>query len=317
MQSIQTKGRPREGRFVRDAESPELDKPLCLIYGNCQAEALRILLAESQPLGSTFRTLRIPAVHEITDSELAMLQKDVLPQASLLISQRVRSGYRDRALGSEEIAEWTPDDCTVVRIPDLIYRGLFPFQVKIDLPDSLAPLTTFHDARFMFCASMGWDATTASDWLADYIPPAEALRRIAAESATAFRNREALLDVQVAARVTRASALTRTFHLVHHPTNQTLLEVVRGIHDVLELPFVPRTVDQELLGTFQTPLEPGVIAALGLDLTPVRTWTIDGKPYSIEALMAIHLAWYRDNPAVLESGLLVHAERMAVLGLHH
>lgn len=175
-------------------------------------------------------------------------------------------------------------------------------------------MTEYHDLRFMYCASMEWDAATASSWLASYSPPPEALKQIAEDSAAELARREAPCDVHAAARVTSSSA--EGFFTIHHPTNQALLEVVRGIHDALGLPYTSSDVDSELLGHLRTPLEPSVIEALGLDLSPDENWKIHGKPYSIDDLVSIHLDWYRQNPSLLHTGVADYAERLAMLDMH-
>src|SRR5690348_9219282 len=50
-------------------------KPIAIVYGNCQADALRRTLLTHPGMASTYHLLRLPAVHEITDRELDLIEK--------------------------------------------------------------------------------------------------------------------------------------------------------------------------------------------------------------------------------------------------
>jgi hypothetical protein len=290
------------------------EKPLCLVYGNCQGEPIRRLLEESPAFRSRYRTVRIQGVHEITESEVTVLREHLLPRTSLFIHQLVKDGYRDLPLGSGELAQLAPEHCELLAIPNLHYHGLFPFQVEIDHPNpemKPAPIIVYHDIRFLFCARMGWDDSTAREWFADYAPEPAALRQIAADSAAELRRREALVDVHVTEQVLTPTA--HSFFAINHPTNESLFEITRAIHSALDLPYDCEPLGEELLGQVRTPLEPCVIDALGLDLEPVPNWIAYGKSYSPDELLAAHLAWYRSDPTTI--GLEQHPELMTQLGL--
>lgn len=311
-------------RFTADYRKPEgtgfvshAGKELCLVFGNCQADPLRLMLATSPAFRSRFRSVPVSPVHLITDEELKTLQNDLLPRTSLLIIQNIRPGYRGRPLGTREIVELVPEDCTVLTWVSLFYQGLFPFQVVIQKEEiatdkEFAPLTLTQDLRFLYCAKKGWSTATASAWLAEYVPPTDVVRQVASDSAVQLAQREEGLDIQVADQVTGTSV--QGFFMMSHPTNYTLSEVSRRIHEALDLPFVTSDVD-ELLSQFRTPVEPAIVEALGLDFPSDTNWLIFGEQYSIEELMSIHLDWYRQKPFIVRLGLEQYRERAALLGL--
>jgi hypothetical protein len=71
----------------------ELDetRPLWLVVGNCQAEALRIVLDGVQ--GRPYLTVRMPAVHELERSDLPALH-GLLRRAAVMLSQPAGRGNR-------------------------------------------------------------------------------------------------------------------------------------------------------------------------------------------------------------------------------
>src|SRR2546423_843391 len=72
-------------------------RPVALIYGNCQAEALRRILASHSDFAASYQLLRIPAVHEISPRELSLIESR-LPDVEVFIGQQVKSGYRGMSL---------------------------------------------------------------------------------------------------------------------------------------------------------------------------------------------------------------------------
>jgi hypothetical protein len=293
--------------------------PLCIVYGNCQAEAIRVLLERSAAFCGTYRTQPIPAVHTASRTNVEVLRRAVA-SASLIVSHPVRDGYHGFPVGSEEILEHAGTDCARLTIPALYYDGLYPYQVYVrDRAGAAppAPLSIYHDLRFLHCAGMGWDIKTARSWLRDFEPSPDGIAQVAAQARDALLGYEAVfeLDVRVARRLTGPEVLPDSFFTVNHPTNRGLNEVVAGIHAQLGMPYSPADGDEELLGRRRTPLESSVITALGLAASPRPEWTIDDRRFPLEDLLATHLTWYRAHRELVQSGLIEHASRLQVLGM--
>jgi hypothetical protein len=70
----------------------------------------------------------------------------------------------------------------VVKIVPLFYQGLYPFQVRVRLNGEAAPLTTYDDLRFLYCAAMGWGSDLAGRWLKTYEAPSAVLTELAEQS---------------------------------------------------------------------------------------------------------------------------------------
>jgi hypothetical protein len=115
----------------RDANPADDDRPLLLVWGNCQAEAVRVLLAGSPTL--PFRTVRVPPVFELTTSDFQHLVR-LTSGAQFLLTQPVKDHYRDLPLGSGELAQMMPAGSTVLHWPVVRYSGYHPFQAIIRDP---------------------------------------------------------------------------------------------------------------------------------------------------------------------------------------
>jgi Polysaccharide biosynthesis enzyme WcbI len=289
--------------------------PTCVVYGNCQAEPIRVLLDRSPAFRSSFRTQPIPAVHTVTAGTIDSIRRAVA-SASLIVSHPVRDGYHGFPVGSEEILEWAAPDCLHLTIPALYDDGLYPFQVYVrgdDGPAPRAPLSIYHDLRFLYCAGKRWDFETSRYWLRGFAPSPQGIQRVASEARDGLIAYESELDVRVSARLTAPEVHARSFFTVNHPTNFALERIVAAIHAQLRIEYSAPSIDEELLGSLRTPLEPSVIAALELAASPRADWDINGETVALEDLLAAHLAWYDYHPGLVQAGLSQHEGRLWLL----
>jgi hypothetical protein len=288
-----------------------------VVYGNCQAEPIRVLLDRSPAFRSSFRTQEIPAVHTLAEATIDGVRRAVA-DASLIVSHPVRDGYHGFPVGSEEILQWAPGNCRHLTIPALYDDGLYPFQVYVRGADGVAPsapLSIYHDLRFLYCAAKGWDYETARSWLRGFDPSPQGIQRVAAESRNGLIAHESELAVRVSESLTAPERHAGSFFTVNHPTNAALGRVVAGIHAQLRIAYTPPRVDEELLGTLRTPLESSVIAALRLPATPRPDWTIRGEAVTLADLLTVHLAWYHEHRDLVAAGLSQHEGRLWLLGV--
>lgn len=307
--------RRRLGALAADRKD---SRDLCLVYGNCQAEGIRTLLGHSPVFANRYKTASIPAVHEIEDSDLAVLGQ-ALPHVKLLICHPVRDGYRDRPLGTSEIRALLPDDARVVSTVPLYYEGLFPYQVYLHLTKGAmstpAPITGYHDVRFLACAARGLSDQDAISWLSTWTPSPDALLDIATRSREQLLEREALVDLSVASDVLTSAKLATAFFTVNHPANWVLDRVVQDVHAAVGVEHSETPPVKEMLGDIRTPVERDVMSALNLDTRPADTWTVSGRRYELSSVMVAHLQWYREHPEALAIALDEHADRLRLLSL--
>jgi hypothetical protein len=297
--------------LTRLARRPETAANVCVIYGNCQAEPLRRLLASAPEF--PYGTISLPAVHQMSAADAESLRR-ILPYVAVLVTQPVRDGYRDLALGSDEMSALVSG--RVIRVVQLYYQGLFPFQAYVRSERYSAPRTEYDDLRFLYCAARGYSAERASGWLSEYEPPLDAVRELAAASYAELerREREHSVDVRCASRMVDRDVHAHGFFTINHPALTLLNHLAAGVADQLGVRYEPQ-ISSELLGRVRTPLEPAVCTALKLDATAARDWWLKGRRMPRERLLGIHLRAYAARPEVLRAGVEQHADRMAFLGL--
>lgn len=284
--------------------------PLWLVVGNCQAEALRLVLdgVEDRP----YTTVRIPPVHELERSDLPALHR-LLERTTVLLTQPVRAGYRDMPLGTEELAAHLPRSARVVRWPVIRYAGLHPFQAIVRNPvdrSVVPPVVPYHDLRTVTAARDG--RSDDDEW--DVAVPPESFVAVAdASSAELARRERTQCDVGIS-DVLRSYG-TDAAHTINHPGNRVLTELGRRVVALLgvDLPVPER--EATLLFSAVAPLERRVLDALGLNAAEKPLWIMDGHELNPTDVHRVQLQWYRDNPDFVPLALERHALTLELLGL--
>ncbi|ORM33839.1 WcbI family polysaccharide biosynthesis putative acetyltransferase [Williamsia sp. 1135] len=284
------------------------DRDLLVVWGNCQAEALRIVLSSSIDL--PYRTVRVPPVHELEVDDIPSVEH-VVRRASVIVTQPVRAGYRGLPIGGQDLIEMAPSATRIVW-PVIRYGGLYPFQVIVRHPESPAATPAavpYHDLRTVVAARDR--RTSFGDWDIDLEPGrVRAAAQWSIEQLAARERRQCDVAISDALLGLGADAA----HTINHPGNSVLLALAGRILDELDAD-APSTPDRELLGNVRAPLEQRVVDALGLTATAREDWLVDGLPLSDEYVHERQLAWYAAHPEFIEAALDRYVELIDILGL--
>ena len=302
MSTVDEGRRRHYGAFYGLEGLPE-EGPRVAVYGNCQAEALRVCLGTA----GTVRSVRIPPVHEMTEDDLPHLER-LLGWADVIAAQAVADGYRGLPLGTDEIGARLRSNARVVRLPNYFSTVLYPEQVLVRHEDpgvSDPPVVPYHDVRRLGAAA-GWTGPPEV--------PAEAVREGAEASMAELERREREQGSLVVSDVVREAG-PRAGWTVDHPGNPVLLALAQRVLD--EVGAGGRVADpgRVLLPEVMTPLRPGVLEALGLDVSAAREhWVVRGEEVPDEEIGAAHEEFYATHPRVVEVGIEKKGEVLRRLG---
>jgi hypothetical protein len=291
----------------RDGTSADDQRPLLLVWGNCQAEAVRVLLAGSTSL--QFRTVRVPPVFELTQSDLPHLIR-LMSEVRLLLTQPVKDHYRELPLGSDEISGMMPPGGNVIRWPVIRFSGFHPFQVIIRDPWDESrdpPLVPYHDLRTLASARHNRDLLGAD-------VPVAARSTVATASKSELRRREeAMCDVAISDLFDQPQP--GDMFTINHPGNRVLVELVHRVQLALGTPADAADPGRDLLGEVAAPMPAVAVAALGLSSGASSTWRVRGDDVPDSEVHRVQWQWYRDNPRLVEAGYARHQQTLQLLGL--
>jgi hypothetical protein len=282
-------------------------RPLGWVHGNCQAESLRRFLD-----GPDLRTVRVPAVHELTADDLPHLGH-LLGRTDVLVSQPVRPEFNGLPVGLRPLLDGLAPRAQVVRVPVVRFAGLYPLSVIVRPPDDPSrtpPLVAYHDLSIL------WEAharTTPGAGPAGGLT-VEGVRAVAAHSVRELTRREQHHDTVPVSDLFAAPdfSLMRT---INHPGNPVFDTLAARVRERLGLPAASSGVDRPVLDAVHAPRDAVVVEALGLDPAQVRTsWRVDGRDVPAGVVRESHLEWYARDPATVAAGLRRHAEVLRLLG---
>ncbi len=284
-------------------------RPLLLVWGNCQAESLRLLVDAGD-----VRSVRLPAVHELTPEGVEPLH-GLVAAADLLVSQPVGVDYHGLPIGTAQLVDRLPPTARHLVVPIVRHAGLYPHHVVVHppgLPDPVPPLVPYHDLGT--ATSAAWRAAgrdAPREALADLTP--EAVCAIAERSTSELRRRECGLDVVVSDLLEHPTfASMRT---INHPGNVVLEPVAHRVRAALGLPARPPGVTRPLLDSVHAPRHRVVAALLDPGAEPGDDWLVEGRTLLRSEVETAHAGWYDARPDVLAEVLRRSAPERSVLGL--
>jgi len=286
-------------------------RPLLLVHGNCQAEALRVVLATSS---EAFLTVRVPPVHELTAQDTEAMQR-LLARIDVLLVQPVRDDYHGLPLGTAQVRAAAPQ-ARVVLLPVVRDSRLHPYQglVRVEGAGD-PPVVPYHDLRTLALAASIDGLRSAAAPAGEVSVVADGVREVARRSQAELRRREELHGTLVVHDLLETAGAEAS-HTLNHPGNPVLVGLAQRALEALGLPEPARAPDRVLLRAVMSPLQADVLDALGLDVSHARTgWTVGGEPVDDSTVREAQLQWYADNPEVVRVGLERHGDVMTELRL--
>lgn len=279
-------------------------RPLWIVFGGPQADALRALFATVSP--APYRTVPIPQESHITQDDVPYLHR-WLSSAAALVTQSHLTGWGESAQPALH-RSLAPGARTVV-CPRLLFAGLHPYQVATSPALGKAPpIVPYHDLRTVALVAGICDRDARARHTS-----VQAVQHMAAWSLACQRLRERDCDVTVLDRMRDLGG--EAMHAVDRPSNELLLTLARRVAEVLGVRLEIRLPRHEVFGDVQAPLEEVVVDALGLPDEPRPDWAVHGRPVTMQEVEDAQLEWYAAHPEVLDAILDTEHLRMAYLGL--
>lgn len=290
------------GEFYGLRPLPE-DKPLLVVHGNCQAEAVRVLMGASPDAACV--GIRVPPVHELAADEVPFLER-LLHRTAVLMAQPIADDYHDLPLGTAQVAAVARDARTVI-FPVFRYQGLFPFQAVFHHAEAGdPPVVPYHDLRTLLTAAGHRHLLPE--------PGPEQVRALAEWSIEQLRRREVSAGAVPVSDLIGAAG-HRAANVINHPGNPVLVGLARRLQESLGWPVDAVDPGRELLDSIHAPLREDVLDALGCGTNgATKHWVVSGEPVSDESIVAAHLDWYAARPEVVAEALDRCAEQLQLLG---
>lgn len=233
-----------------------MGQALCLLHANCQGDCLRPLLENSPAFARHFY------IRQYVNYTRQGIEAADLENCALFLYQKLAPRWGD--LSSEHLLRRLPASCQTLEIPNLFFKGYWPFWQHGDH-------INFEDSLLEALLNQGLDAAQA---MALYLRGDAALLGTAAALAAQAEKSIAREEEKEARSLVRCAPLLREhwqeeqlFITVNHPGRRLLFYLADSILRLLGLGGLPdavRAAYQHPQEDFWLPIHPRVGAALGL-----------------------------------------------------
>ncbi len=282
----------------------------CLLYGNCQSDALKIYLKNIAKFCQQYKILDLPAVHLLNQSHVKQLQKHC-KKLDLLIHQPISDNYKNTPeLSTNYIKSIIPSSCKVISFPVCYFNGYNPELISFKSLNGqpVNAFTSYINSNIIKNYAQGTSIQESLDSYnnPDYIPKVkvdkwknEALARLAL--------RENNLDIIITPYIKENYKKVKLFHTYNHPNSQLLLflckEILKNLPgfsetDLLALP--QRLHKRELLGQNRFPTYASISHHLKLKYSPLDKITLKKQEITKREYLQLHYDFLDTNSSLVE-----------------
>lgn len=235
---------------------------LCLLHANCQGDALRPLLENSPAFARHFH------IRQYVNYTRQGIDPADIGQCALFLYQKLAPKWGD--ISSGELLQRLPTSCQTLEIPNLFFKGYWPFWMRSES-------INFADSLLESLLERGLAPEQA---MALYLRGDPALLGSAADLAACAEDSLAREEEKEAASLIRCAPLLRRFWqeeqlfiTVNHPGRTLVCHVADSVLRLLGLGSLPdsvRAAYRHPLEDFWLPIHPAVGKALNLPFAAAR-----------------------------------------------
>ena len=208
-------GAPQEyGPLTPKTDGTSMTKALCLLHANCQGDALRPLLENTPAFASRFN------IRQYVNYTRQSIADSDIERCELFLYQRLAPKWGD--LSTEQMLPRLPQHCLSIEIPNLFFKGYWPFWSRDDrinfadsLLETLLQKVTPQEALTLYLRG-------AASLLGD----ADALNAQAEESLAREEAKEADAPIRCAPLLRERWRDEQMFITVNHPGRELLFHMV-------------------------------------------------------------------------------------------
>ncbi|MBO4300037.1 MAG: hypothetical protein J5861_00385 [Desulfovibrio sp.] len=264
-----------------------MSRTLCLLHANCQGDMLLPLLEDTPTFARLFRVRHlVNYTHEDIDL-------DEMAHCSLFLYQYLSPKWKEHS--SEQMLNRLSPSCTAIAIPNLFFKGYWPFW------KSGGPIN-FADSLLEKLLEMGTPQTALRLYLKGnpaLIGDTSALEGIVEDSLRHEEDKETRSHICCSSLIREQWRERQLFLTINHPGTELLFHVADSLLRLLGLGAVPpsvRSAYSHPFDDFWLPIHPAVGQALNLPFTaPQRRYTIFQNRLTHQEYVLAYLACRSNN----------------------
>jgi len=202
----------------------------CIIYGNCQADALKIYLPRNEEFNSTYELVKLKAVHLLRLSDIPYLER-VIRSVDLFIHQPISDNYKGvEEFGSNYLRSCLKDSALAISFPSLYFKGYNPELINVQISQLAEDSVhfTYYDKYILRELLDGQSNRSIYERIHE-APYQSKTPEIFNGFLNQLRIRETNLDIIVSDIIEKFGLREKLFHVFNHPNNRVLTLIAQRI----------------------------------------------------------------------------------------
>jgi len=281
----------------------------CLIYGNCQADALKFHLKRIKPFTREFEIIEIKAVHLLNQNDVPYLL-DQIQKTDLFVHQPISDNYKNiKELGSNYLKSMLKEECQVLSFPSIYFKGYNPEMIglkDLDNKGLLGPFT-YYDINLLKAV---YEGNTTIGSLKDLVLNPDFYTVDEAQSS--FQNSLAELssrenanniDLTVTDIIENNYQKEKLFHVFNHPSSLIIFQLVdkiisSSINETIRYSNAPDT-----LSRISYPVYTSIFKHLGFEFDNKLHYKIVQSYLNAEEYLSTLIEFIFENQAIIKYNL--------------
>lgn len=271
----------------------------CLVYGNCQAMALRSFLSKHPNFTSFYEVIEIKPVHLLTQGDVDRLEKTIA-EIELFIHQPVSDNYKGiHQLSTNYIKSQLKSGCQTISFPVAYFTAYNPEITYLKNKNNIviSKPFPFHDLNILKLYAKGKSIDRTIEEIAgEAFYSAEYLQENLSATLRNLAAREKSLEVKISAFIQENFRIKKLFHTFNHPSAVVLEYILNYILDLLgiqrEKDFFELFRNSDVLAQTSFSIYPSAVKFLGLSFGSTLDYRIEKQVFTQREVVSSFFEFY-------------------------
>lgn len=274
----------------------------CIVYGNCQAMAIRSFLSRHPEVKDKYEFVDIKPVHLLSQNDVSDLEEAVRA-IDLFIFQPVSDNYRNLpSLSTNYLSNLTKKSCKKISFPTAYFTGYNPEITYLKGHSGIVKNDPFpyHDINILRL----YANAKSSDYIVRNIQEEsfydeKYILENCQETISKLKERESNLTIKLSGYIERNFRKAKLFHSFNHPSADLLeylfTSIVRLCEIEVSTKFSDLFANADVLGQSSFPAYKATQEILSLQFQENTAYRINHESFSIEDVVLKYVTYYENN----------------------
>jgi len=261
----------------------------CLVYGNCQAAAVKTYLQKNSTVASAYRFVDVKPVHLLSKIDIPFLNQ-VISEIDLMIYQPVSDNYKGiYQLSTRYLKDKLKSDCQVISFPVVYFTGYNPEVIYLkDLNGTvISEPFAYHDVNILRLFAQGKSVRDIVTIIqSDEFYNSSFVKKQLNNTISNLNVRENEIDQRLSPFIQDNFRNERLFHVFNHPSKTILSFIANLILERLGIKDRSFNISSnaDILSKNSLPIYPSIIKYLKIQFPCTSDYRFENINYTAEPL---------------------------------